>query len=628
MLDFALGIVLAFIGVGIGWSVLRWLGEPPTELERVSLGLPLGLGSISLALLLLGQFACLNRSGIVALLGLLAAIGVRSGIRGTLGLAECWRCLLGSGQTRLGRFMAVLLSVAAGATVLAAMAPVTDGDALCYHLQVPKVFLRSGGAIYDPDLHETVYPLLTEMLYLIALELRGPVACRAIQWTMGLILFLNVTALARPVLGDRGWWAGTVAVLVPAVSNGMTAPLNDVALAAYGAAAIVAWTQLLDRPSVGSAVVAGILAGFMLGVKYPGLVLAGLLVLGAFLLPWIGGGSPARRSACDSVKLAAIFLVSMLAVGGVWYLRAFLHTGNPVFPFFREFFGGAGLAEVLEPMKRPLPPNFWNLLTALGPLSLEPHRFDSFAHQFGPTFLLFLPLLVLFRAPRRVVGLAFLGYAYLVICLSQRQSMRFLLIAIGPMSVGVASLLLTLSQRRTIPARLLVASLMTVLGLEGCLTVIRAGRCCDVILGRETAAEFLERCEPTYRVGRWVSQKLPPTARLVGQDHRGFYIPREYTMERAHRRRTGLGSKGESAAEIVRHLRARGFTHLLLCPPIPEAAVEFDPTLGRLLAPWLQSQTPLYQERLVDSGGVVRDYAIYELGAPEIADLKREILNR
>ena len=57
-----------------------------------------------------------------------------------------------------------------------------------------------------------------------------------------------------------------------------------------------------------------------------------------------------------------------------------------------------------------------------------------------------------------------------------------------------------------------------------------------------------------------------------------------------------------------------GFTHVLLCPPVPETAVEFDPTLGRLLAPWLAGRTPLYREDLADADGVVRRYAIYRAG--------------
>ena len=119
-------------------------------------------------------------------------------------------------------------------TLLTALTPVTDGDALCYHLQVPKVFLAHRSAVFEPDLHETIYPLVTEALYAVALSIRGPVACRWIQWVFGLILAANVTAVARPTLGRRAVWAGAIVLLAPAISNGMSAPLNDVALAAMG----------------------------------------------------------------------------------------------------------------------------------------------------------------------------------------------------------------------------------------------------------------------------------------------------------------------------------------------------------------------------------------------------------
>ena len=101
-------------------------------------------------------------------------------------------------------------------------------------------------------------------------------------------------------------------------------------------------------------------------------------------------------------------------------------------------------------------------------------------------------------------------------------------------------------------------------------------------------------------------RNLPATARLIGQDHRGFYIPRGYTMELAHRRRTGLGQNGESPREIVETLKQEGFTHLMLCPPVAQEAVEFDPTLGRLLSPWLAGRAPLFREDLTDADGVVR----------------------
>ncbi|HMF35122.1 MAG TPA: glycosyltransferase family 39 protein, partial [Isosphaeraceae bacterium] len=486
-------------------------------------------------------------------------------------------------------------------------------DALCYHLQVPKVFLVRQAVYFDPDLHETVYPLVTELLYAIGLEFRGPVACRCLQWVLGLVFAAGVAALARPSLGRRAWWAAALAVLVPAISNGMAAPLNDVSLAAFGVAAFLAWTRCFDRPSRASTVVAGAFTGLAIGVKYPALVLAALLTAATLLRPVLDPAWRSRRGAIRTLMMAAGFLGTAVLLGGAWYLRAYVYTGNPVFPFFKSWFGGAGLDEVLAPIKRPLAVNVWSLLGAIVPLTLEPDRFDSFAHQFGPVFLLFLPALLFEGAPRRVLGLAAVAYAFLVVCMTQRQSMRFLLFAVGPMSVGIAYLATRWLERGTRPARALVMALMLVLGLETGLSLTRGARAAGIVLGRETFSEFLGRCEPTYRVGRWVARNLPATARLIGQDHRGFYIPRGYTMELAHRRRTGLGQNHESSREIVEVLKREGYTHLMMCPPVEKESVEFDPTLGQLLSPWLAAHLPLFHEDLSDPDGVVRSYSIYGL---------------
>ena len=164
------------------------------------------------------------------------------------------------------------------------------------------------------------------------------------------------------------------------------------ALAAFGNAAIFAWTRWLDRPSMRAALLTGVLAGLAIGVKYPALVLAGLLGLG-ILAAGRGGWKPRVRD-------AAIFGLAALVAGGAWYARAYVHTGNPVYPFFRQVFGGSGIDEVLDPIKRPLAVTFWNMATALGPLTLQPDRFDSFSHQLGPAFLLFLPAILWMRPPR------------------------------------------------------------------------------------------------------------------------------------------------------------------------------------------------------------------------------------
>jgi hypothetical protein len=633
MLDLGFLVLISIWSAGLGLWILKCLDQTPEhQVDALALAVPLGLGALALAALGLAELGMLNRAALVLVLMLGAWPGgctIFAKLRcvwmarpectkdagSTQGTATNSLIEWVGGQSPPYADCLVLVSGLAAVlgTLLTALAPVTDGDALCYHLQVPKVFLWRGAAVFDPDLHETVYPLETEMLYAVALAFRGPVACRLVQWLLGLVFAANVTALARPTLGPRAWCAGTIALFVPAVSNGMSAPLNDVALAAFGMAALVAGARYLEQACAMTAVLTGLLAGLALGVKYPALVLTGLLVL-TMLARY---SSSSRLSA---LRHAAVFAVTAALVGGGWYLRAFVHTGNPVYPFFRQVFGGAGIDEVLDPIKRPLAVNPWSLLTALGPMTLQPDRFDSFSHQFGPVFLLFLPALLLERPPRRVFGLAALGYAFLMLCLTQRQSMRFVLIAVGPMSVAVAWLAVAWWERRTLPARLLVGVLLLALGFQASLAIVRVRHGLNVVLGRESAEQYLTRREPTYRVARWLGRHLPADARLVGQDHRGFYFPRPYTMELAHRRRTGLGENGETAEAVVRRLVEAGFSHVLLCPPVPETAVEFDPTLGRLLAPWLAGRPPLFREEIADADGVVRRYAVYSLLDASLAE--------
>ncbi len=177
MLDLGLALFLALVAAGIGKRLLNWIGELPDHpLDALALATPLGLGLLALACLCLGQAGWLNLVGMAVLLGVATELGLLAGCRLVRALAThaVQRHEKGS-TTVVDRLMFGFLVLTLAATALAALAPVTDGDALCYHLQVPKVFLVRQAVFFDPDLHETVYPLVTELLYAIGLEFRGPV---------------------------------------------------------------------------------------------------------------------------------------------------------------------------------------------------------------------------------------------------------------------------------------------------------------------------------------------------------------------------------------------------------------------------------------------------------------------
>ena len=371
MVDLGLALFLAIIAAGIGKRVLRGVGELPEHpFDALAQATPLGLGLLALACLAVGELGELNLAGLAVLIAVAAEVGLFAGLR----LARDAFSARSRGSerrpsSRLERIIDGLLVLSVAVTAVAALVPVTDGDALCYHLQVPKVFLIRQSVFFDPDLHETVYPLVSEMLYALALEFRGPVACRCIQWVLGLVFAANVTALARPSLGRRASWAGLVALLVPAVSNGMAAPLNDVALAAFGSAAIVAWARLTSRRSITAALVAGAFGGLAIGVKYPALVLTGLLFGLLILQPWLDRAWRSRAAWVSSLGLGAAFLGMAVLVGGAWYLRAYVYTGNPVLPVLPRLVRRGGArgspradqaspgGDLLEPHDRDRPPD-------------------------------------------------------------------------------------------------------------------------------------------------------------------------------------------------------------------------------------------------------------------------------
>ncbi len=136
-----------------------------------------------------------------------------------------------------------------------------------------------------------------------------------------------------------------------------------------------------------------------------------------------------------------------------------------------------------------------------------------------------------------------------------------------------------------------------------------------MVAGVESAEAFLTRREPTYPVGRWIDAHLPAEARLIGQDHRGFYLPRPYAMELAHRRRTGLGTRGESGDQVIAHSSSTGSP---TCSSARPSRRTPSSSTRRSAGSWRAGSAgtrPIYRQRLTDGDGVVRRYEIYALRA-------------
>jgi len=629
---------IAAAAYGLGRPLVRGLGVAGDDALAVGVwSLAAGLVTAGLALVALGLVGLLSK----------AIIGVLTLAAGFWGLGELSRAyLMRDEQRRLGRpgppaappgesaepnwrqpprwlarGLVALAGVAAVGALIAAAAPPTAGDALCYHLELPKRFLSQYAIVHLPDHDNSTYPLLVEMWYLWALALDGGVAAQLVHWGLGLLLALATVLLATPIVGrEWGKCAGCLVLLVPGVSNQMTAPLNDVGLAAFTTLALAAWRRAaVEDDDPHWFLLAGWMLGAALGAKHLALLFAAAAGLAAVWHAWRQGERRRRLFA----GLASMAVVA-ISVSGVWYLRAAWHHGNPVHPFFQEHLGRPQLAGRERPTlpadKTPLGRGPLALAPAPWQITMHPERFGGRAHQLGLLFLATMPGLLFCRRLRGVGMLLIISAGYFAGWFLMRQNIRFLL-PLAPL-LCVPVVWVWIESRRLPRAPATIVALVST-AIVACGAAVSAARCTNrlaVALGWENRGQYLQRHEPTFQAARWANALLPPEARILSQEHRAFYFHARLTRENIYRRQTDYDRGISTPDDLARRLRADGFTHLLLAESLNDSGVHYNDTLSRLanLAP-PGAESPfevLTDYEFSDGDEAVRRYRLVALKSP------------
>ena len=606
--SFAVVALLAVASYGLGSALLRGLRiYVPSRLDRLVFGMTLGwiaAGTILAALGLVGPFhvpliglvSLLNVPliGVLTLTGAFWTIGTFLASQDSGPVDEASDLHDGGGAVQssglaaprwLLGFAALAAIVASLGALMGAAAPTTAGDALCYHLELPKTFLAEHRLAFDPYSENATFPLLTEMWYLWGLALDGPVAASLIHWFIGLLFAGATVVLATPIVGRGwGWIAGCVALLVPGVTNQMTAPMNDLALALTTTVALAAWWRaVMLEEGRRWLIVAGIAAGGAMAIKYLALLFALAMAAGSL---WAARNKGPKRQLV--LEAAAVITVVAVSTAGLWYVRAAWHRGNPVYPFLTEVFSPdtpvyADAHETLPESKSQLGRTPWGAVAAAWHVTMRPERVGGRSHQPGVLFLAFLPGLLLTRRLRGLGTLVIIGTAYWIVWYLLRQNVRFLLPLIP---IGAVAVVWVLAEMGRFPAKARWAGTGLACGVLAVYMLVAAERCRDqwaVATGLESRNSYLARNEPTWEAATVWNPSFLAKDHLLSLDHRAFYFKCPVTREKAYRRHTGYHVKLASPDQLAPLLRKAGFTHLLLARNLNSQGVQFDPTLPRLV---------------------------------------------
>lgn len=637
LLALALFAALVVACAGVGGLLLRRVRPSLLPIEGGVFAVTLGMGMIGYAVLALGLLRLLQPGvlgGLLALLSLAGAVLLVKNRRkeekkeakpaGFLGLA----CALGLGILGL-------------CTIIAALAPPggLEWDSLSYHLAVPKTYLREGRIFFIPYDHHSNFPFALQMLYTLMLGLGSIGAAKLCHWLCGVLIVVSVYTFAARHFSpaETGRKIGLVAALLvastPIVLWEASVAYVDLATALFtwlslyalvNAATLTPLAPTEDKRdglSVSWLLVSAVLMGFALGTKYTVIAFWGMLLVG--VLGW--HYATTRRWAKETIPHAALWGAVSMLVGAPWYIKSWLYTGSPVYPFFYNLFGGRywnaqnaaqysadqdafGLGKT--PVHLLLGP--WNatMEAALLPSVGRPFIFTEYV-LFGlsPAVLALVlgaPLLTR-RFSRATVYCALFGGGVFFFWFFLMQQTRYLIVGLPALAlVGAEALVRAREERALRLAPVLGAGLVAASTLWGMYLAAQqlAAPAVPVVFGQTAPLDWVTGSGGGMRglipSIRHINENAPKDAKVsLFNEPRGFWLEREYAWgEGAHAHGLFPWSQYTGVDDWLTDFRRRGYTYLLVGPGGQDADPEKEP-FRRLLPEALASDKVeiVFQER-------------------------------
>ena len=425
-----LGFCLGF--ASLGNVLLRSLRlEMVSDAEHVLVTLAVGL-IVTEILLFLTQVTQHIRFGCLATVLFLFSLTI-------LEWRPVWRRLRGTlrqmvPQSPLGVFLLAALAVVISVEFLSALAPLTGSDALEYHFAVQKQILEQG---FHPIFSNSHSFLSGQHHLLILLGL----ALGSEQLAIGFVFLGGIlSAASLACLASR--WASRLTVtgsalvflLTPIVFWQVTSSGSpDIYMAFLAGTAVIVLNQLNQEnsgPAWRHALVSGFLAGGIAGAKYTGCFIAaalGLAVLGEL-----------------RTKGAIFLFLGGSLVSGVWpYLRNFVWTGNPLFPFLaarlsRELATPYATAALYADTGTSVRHNLMQVVPFLffaGMRDSDPGLWEFF----GPTVLVLAPLIFLAFKNEKQWRVLILVWVASSLGISFSSGMARFLLPIFPLALACAA---------------------------------------------------------------------------------------------------------------------------------------------------------------------------------------------
>ena len=470
------------------------------------------------------------------------------------------------------RSAAALLILFLAADLLLALTPETGRDALLYHLAMPKLFLKHHGFLFVPGNAFANYPFHTELLFLLGLFLKGDILAKLINFAFLPVILLGIRQFAILTMTRNAFPCLSMLMfaVIPSVFTDSHMAYNDLSVTLYTMSALFAFITWNEQKERGWLLLCAFFTGMALANKYTTLIVPFIGCLGVL---W-GHRTTGKTGA--ALRDLSLYVFVTFLFGAPFYIKNWLITGNPFYPFLYGIFGGKGWDPeqarlydasvlymgmgrgVIDYLLLP-----WNLSIHARP---DTFRFDG---VIGPVFLLVLPLLAGIRKMETSTKVILVySLLFFLFWASASQQVRYLF-PIFPFLALLVGMVLTCYRDNRGIALFLVAAVAGCLAYNSTYIVrdFMKVRPLGVVFGTESRDAFLERSLSPYRMYRFVNTALPLDAKiyLIYMKNWTFLCDREcyadamfehYTLQKTL-------SASTSPEDVYRRFKGMGFTHVM-----------------------------------------------------------------
>lgn len=562
LLGLAAGFVCSLLAVGVGGFAIGRFAQGLPRTARVGIFGAVGLGVLGLFIFLMSAVPFMFPNGAFAVWALFGIFGLWK-LRADLGVRFP--------SSSVERVLLIVFAVLLLLRLPAALSPSdsTDWDSISHQMAMAKIWLEHGRVDYIPFMHQSNIPATVNMLYCFGLQFGGQFGAKSIAFFYTVFALISVGGLAAHRYGTRaGYWAAIAFVATPVVLWETGSAYVDVAHGLYSGLALVfaaLWLFPANGQNPNWLALSGICLGFSLGTKYTGLQFAL-----AIMLVVLGTGMLRRRLAYHGKALMLVGIFAF-AIGCPWYIRNVVNTGNPVYPFFYNVFGGGNWSQAnadaysAEQKSFGIGHSISQLPGSITALALQPDKQINQGTPFGAIGPLFLLGILWWAFSGR--ARKFEGALIAMICISLlswfvlTQQSRYIIALVVPGALLVGGAVASLTRGD-------ILALASVLQLAWSLILFSpwlspVAQMCGFI-ARPNESQYLSDKFP-FAVESEKLNRLGPNAKIALFDEpRGYYLDVEYWWANPGHSMIIDYDKLQNGADFVRELLRTKTTHVYM----------------------------------------------------------------